>query len=35
VTSLFDAAVSAPHNPVSRKQRPTVAETRSMRLGGK
>jgi hypothetical protein len=29
VTGLFDAAVSAPQNPVSRKQRPTVAETRS------
>jgi hypothetical protein len=28
VTGLFDAAVSAPQNPVSRKQRPTVAETR-------
>jgi hypothetical protein len=30
VTGLFfDAAVSAPQNPVSRKQRPIVAETRS------
>jgi hypothetical protein len=29
VTDLFDAAVSASQNPVSRKQRPTVAETRS------
>ena len=28
MTGLFDAAVSAPRNPVSRKQRPTVAETR-------
>jgi hypothetical protein len=26
VTGLFDAAVSAPQNPVSRKQRPTVTE---------
>jgi hypothetical protein len=29
VTGLFDAAVSAAQNPVSRKQRPTVVETRS------
>jgi hypothetical protein len=28
VTDLFDAAVSAAQNPVSRKQRPTVVETR-------
>jgi hypothetical protein len=27
VTGLFVAAVSAPQNPVSRKQRPIVAET--------
>jgi electron transfer flavoprotein alpha/beta subunit len=26
VTGLFDAAVSAPQNTVSRKQRPTVTE---------
>ena len=29
VTAFFDAAVPAPQNPVSRKQRPTVAKTRS------
>jgi hypothetical protein len=29
VTGLFDAAVSAAQDPVSRKQRPTVVETRS------
>jgi hypothetical protein len=29
VTGLFDAAVSAQQNPVSRKRRPTSVETRS------
>jgi hypothetical protein len=34
VTGRFNAVVSAPQNPVSRKQRPTVVETRSNRAEG-